>query len=132
MKANKFYHPMLYVGGFLAVTIGFSVIVMLLWNWLIPMIFGLSSINFLQALGLLILTRILFGSFPRHFKHHPHQHYNPMFDKWTKMSAEERAEFVKKRKERWAKMNDEEKEAFLQRRRHPFEHPFDVTENSEK
>lgn len=34
--------------------------VMLLWNWLIPEIFGLSEITFWQAIGLNILCTILF------------------------------------------------------------------------
>jgi hypothetical protein len=38
-----------------------SYIVMLLWNALIPVIFHLGVISFWQALGLLILSKILFG-----------------------------------------------------------------------
>lgn len=37
--------------------------VMLLWNWLAPELFGLRAITFWQALGLLALCRILFGGF---------------------------------------------------------------------
>lgn len=36
-------------------------IVMRLWNWLVPAIFGLHAITFWQAFGLLVLCRILFG-----------------------------------------------------------------------
>ena len=36
-------------------------VVQLLWNWLVPPIFGWSPITFWQALGLLVLCRILFG-----------------------------------------------------------------------
>jgi hypothetical protein len=32
-----------------------------LWNWLMPMLFGLRQVTFWQALGLLALSRILFG-----------------------------------------------------------------------
>lgn len=39
----------------------FGEIVMHLWNWLMPAIFGLKSITFWQAIGLLILARILVG-----------------------------------------------------------------------
>jgi hypothetical protein len=39
----------------------FTFAIMLLWNWLMPVIFGLSAITFWQALGLLVLTKILFG-----------------------------------------------------------------------
>ena len=35
--------------------------VMWLWNWLMPVIFGLNKITFVQAIGLNILVSILFG-----------------------------------------------------------------------
>jgi len=41
--------------------IGF--VAMSLWNWLMPAIFGLRMINFWQALGLMVLSRILLGGF---------------------------------------------------------------------
>lgn len=40
----------------------FGLVVMLLWNLLMPAIFGLSVITFWQALGLLILSKIFLGS----------------------------------------------------------------------
>jgi hypothetical protein len=43
---------------FIGLLMGFPV--MLLWNWLMPTIFGFKEISFLQALGLSILCRILF------------------------------------------------------------------------
>src|SRR5579864_7649813 len=36
-------------------------IVMRLWNWLLPMLFGWRQITFWQAIGILALCRILFG-----------------------------------------------------------------------
>ena len=36
-------------------------LVMQLWNWLMPAIFGLPNLTFWQAVGLLALSRILFG-----------------------------------------------------------------------
>lgn len=38
-----------------------GVAVMLLWNWLMPLIFGLSSISFWEAVGLTFLCNLLFG-----------------------------------------------------------------------
>lgn len=35
--------------------------VMLLWNWLLPPLFGVRSITLLQGFGLLVLCRVLFG-----------------------------------------------------------------------
>lgn len=41
--------------------------VMALWNWLAPALFlGAKEINYLQAMGLLVLSKILFGGFRCH------------------------------------------------------------------
>jgi hypothetical protein len=41
-----------------------GVVVMLLWNWVMPPIFpGVAEIGFWRALGLLVLCRVLFGAF---------------------------------------------------------------------
>ena len=45
----------------LALLVGY--VVMLLWNWLMPELFGLSTIGFWQSVGLIILAKILFGGF---------------------------------------------------------------------
>jgi len=41
-------------------------IVMRLWNGLLPPLFGWPQVTFWQALGLLVLCRILFGGMGRH------------------------------------------------------------------
>jgi hypothetical protein len=41
----------------------FGGIVMLLWNWLLPPLFGVPELTLLQAFGLLVLCRMLFGGF---------------------------------------------------------------------
>ncbi len=51
------------LGGIcIAAVIGliFGLIVMYLWNWLMPVIFGLPIITFWQAWGLVLLSHILF------------------------------------------------------------------------
>jgi len=85
------------------VLVGFSAVVMLLWNLLIPEIFGLKVITFWQAAGLFILSRILFSSFWGGGNHHHHRMNdfhgdNPMHEKWMKMSEEERIEFINKKR----------------------------------
>ena len=42
--------------------VAFTFAVMLLWNWLMPLLFGITVITFWQALGVLVLSKILFGS----------------------------------------------------------------------
>lgn len=39
----------------------FAYVVMLLWNWLMPMIFGLTTLTFWQAVGVILLAKLLFG-----------------------------------------------------------------------
>lgn len=41
----------------------FAYVVLLLWNWLMPALFGLGTIGFWQAVGILVLAKILFGGF---------------------------------------------------------------------
>jgi len=44
-----------------------SVVVMVLWNWLIPSIFaGGPHVTFAQAAAMLVLSRVLFGGFRGH------------------------------------------------------------------
>ena len=51
---------------FVAVVAAFALLLglplMLLWNWLMPVIFGLKTITFWQAVGLNFFTAILFKS----------------------------------------------------------------------
>ncbi len=84
----------------LAIIAGLGVIIMLLWNLLIPAVFGITAINFWQALGLFILARLFFGEIMgRKFKMGMgmHSHHNPVREKWTQMTAEERKEFIQHR-----------------------------------
>ncbi len=50
-----------------------SVLVFILWNWLMPVIFGLPAISIFQAFGLLILSKILFFGF--HKRGRPMDHF---------------------------------------------------------
>ncbi|MGA8026236.1 MAG: hypothetical protein WB992_03765 [Bryobacteraceae bacterium] len=70
----------------------FTFVVMSLWNWLMPAVFGLRTIGFWQALGLLVLSRILFGGF-RGRPGHGIGWRNRMMARWEKMTPEEREKF---------------------------------------
>lgn len=52
--------------AFVGFAILFGWVVMLLWNWLMPMLFGITTVNFWQAVGIIILAKILFGGFGGH------------------------------------------------------------------
>jgi hypothetical protein len=78
----------------------FSYVVMLLWNQVLAQVVHVSLINFWQALGLLALSKILFGG-PRGAYWGRHRHWrNKMHQKWMAMSPEEREKFKQEWKSR--------------------------------
>ncbi len=75
-------------------------VVKLLWNWLLPPLFGWHVISFWQAIGLLALCRILFGGL--HGGHGPRNGMRRrMRDRWEKMTPEEREKFRQACQSRW-------------------------------
>ena len=70
----------------------FGFVTMQLWNWLMPAIFGLRTISYLQAFGLLLLSKILLGGFaaPWGGRRRWGQH---MEERWAQMTPEERERF---------------------------------------
>lgn len=100
LKAVK---VVLMIAVFLAV-IGF--IVMKLWNWLVPAVFTGPMVSYWEALGLLVLARLLCGGF------RPHGHgygRGPFGDswharaRWKEMTPEEREEFRSRFRDRWGR-----------------------------
>ena len=70
----------------------FTWVVMALWNWLVPPIIGWKSIDYWQAMGILVLSKILFG-FGR-FGGGGHWHWRArMAERWERMTPEEREKF---------------------------------------
>ena len=69
----------------------FGSAVMYLWNAILPAVLGISTITFWQALGILVLSKILFGGF-RGGHGHPrfHGHSHEMREKWMHLNPEER------------------------------------------
>jgi len=72
-------------------------VVMHLWNWLLPPLFGWRMLTFWQALGLLALCRILFGGLGGH--HHGHGPSRRWEGRCKKMTPEEREKFRQAMKE---------------------------------
>lgn len=102
MKLGKKGYGFVLLG--LALFAGVSALVMVLWNALVPTIFGLTALTFWQAAGLFLLSKILFGGHwggkgGWHHKHkHGFHHHNKMHQKWMNMSSDQRQDFVHKRK----------------------------------
>lgn len=106
MKKMKWLMPLV-----LLIVIGvFGLAVMLLWNWLMPALFGVVTITYWQSLGLFILCKLLFG-----FRLKPvigggyqgavEAYSNPIQRKWASMSEEERKEFANRRREAYERMH---------------------------
>ncbi|NLV35152.1 MAG: hypothetical protein GXY17_00545 [Clostridiaceae bacterium] len=49
--------------GVIALGFVFGYAIKLLWNWLMPELFGLKEISYWQGIGIFILARLIFGSF---------------------------------------------------------------------
>ena len=91
--------PLAIVGLALFVALG-GVIVMLLWNGLLPALFAWPRITFWQGLGILVLCRILFGGFGVRGSH--------------------RSRFRDRTDEHWPPITEEERERFRQGMRRRF------------
>jgi hypothetical protein len=83
----------------------FGLLVMSLWNWLMPALFGIRPITFWQAWGVLILSRILLGSFSG--RSHDRHWRARLIDRWERMSPEERAKFRERLRHRWGRFEEE-------------------------
>ena len=93
-----------------------SLVVMLLWNALVPSLFAGPVLGFWQAVGLLVLCRILFGGFrgrggPPGWKHHRAWH-----DRWQRMTPEERERFRESFRN-WKDMSREQRREWREFRR---------------
>ncbi len=101
-----FIVPLAILGMLLFIVIG-GEIVMHLWNWLLPPLFGWRQITFWQALGILVLCRILVGGFGLHGSGRSHVRRrvadrlaDRMGDRWDAMTPEERERFRQRVRER--------------------------------
>ncbi len=91
MRGNKFFRVLKFVVIGIAAFTLFGFIVSYLWNYLMPGLFGLHTITFWQAVGLMLLGRLLFGGF------RPGRGgfgwRGEMKRRWEQMTPEEREKF---------------------------------------
>jgi len=101
MKHKKFIRGPLFLLKMVLILAVTSVIVMLLWNALIPAIFSGPVITYWQAAGLLLLSKILFGTMGRgcgkRHRHYPDEMWKQKLKaKYEAMSPEEKEKFRSK------------------------------------
>jgi len=106
MTKYSFKAHLLGVVIFLAVIAGFAVAFMFLWNALMPPLFALPALNYVQAAGLLLLARLLFSGImvsgfrrDKGFRPWGREDANALRERWLNMSEEERQAFIEKGRE---------------------------------
>ena len=103
MNKGVFFLRCVVVGLLAVFAVGF--VTMLLWNWLIPTLFNGPVITYWQALGLLLLSKILFWGFGKK-THHDHKtpYWKKRFqDKFSSLDPADREAFKQKMKEKWCR-----------------------------
>ncbi len=102
MKKTGFIAGAIFLGTLAFVAFTFAV--MLLWNWLMPLIFNLGELTFWQAAGILVLSKILFSGFGRehcwHSSNRKKYWHSRFEEKWRRIPEEKKAHFAEKMKER--------------------------------
>src|SRR5271170_7166779 len=88
---------------FVAMLAGVGFVVMSLWNWLMPALFGLKLIGYWQAVGLLILSKILLGGLRRTGGRGGHRLHG-MRGRWKQRTPEEREKFRQELRACWSRM----------------------------
>ena len=99
LKRMIFIAPLAILGLLVFVAVG-SQIVLHLWNWLLPPLFGWRQITFWQALGILALCRILFGGHGWHGFGRSNLRRR-MEGRCGNMTPEEREQFRQRMRERF-------------------------------
>src|SRR2546428_2564208 len=103
-----FLAPLIFLVMLLFIAVG-GAVVLQLWNWLLPPLFGWRQVTFWQALGLLALCRILFGGFGLHDRSRSSSTIrrrmgdrmaDRVAERWEHMTAEERERFRQRIRER--------------------------------
>jgi hypothetical protein len=98
MRHPRFPRFILFLLFIFAVLVPLGFIIVALWNNILVAIFPtIALINFWQALGIFLLSRILFGGFPGKprwaGRRHNRQEMEEMRSKWFNLSPEERKNF---------------------------------------
>jgi hypothetical protein len=79
----------------------FGLLVMVLWNWLVPTLFRGPALTFGEAVGVLLLSKILFGGLRGRGGPGPWFWRRRLMERWEQMTPEERERFRQGIEKRW-------------------------------
>jgi len=92
-RIKPIMYPLMILGG-IAFVLFFGWIVMLLWNAILPDLVNVRQINIWQSMGLLVLCKILFGSWGGKSRGwNRHKEHSAWRQNWSNMTPEERIKF---------------------------------------
>ena len=89
-------------------------VVMLLWNNILADVTSVKIINYWQALGLLLLSKLLFGGFNKGFSKKNGKWSSEMKEKWHNMSVEEKEKFKQEWRNKCSSWKRKEPEVFTE------------------
>ena len=104
----------IFVASFFAAL--FALVVQLIWNAVIPKIFGLPAITFWQAFGITVLAKLLFGGVESRFRGMPaHSRRKCSMNPETPYSTEHRDDY----EHYWSEEGKAAFEAYLMKQKYP-------------
>lgn len=93
MKKLWIKKGLMFITLFIAFVLLLGLVVMGLWNAILPAVLGIKVITFTQALGILLLSKILFGGFRGGSRANMEQWRMKMQEKMGSMTPEEKEKF---------------------------------------
>lgn len=88
---------------FVVAIVASGFVVMGLWNWLMPALFGWKLIGYWQAVGLIILCKILFGGF-RSSRGRAGYRRHRMTEHWNQRTPEDKEKFRQELRACWSRL----------------------------
>jgi Ca2+/H+ antiporter, TMEM165/GDT1 family len=92
----------IFFAGLMVVLVG---VAMMIWNAILPEVIGVTEVNYWQMLGILFLSKLLFGGnkFGSKNNKHKHKKSREWREKFKNMTDEEKETFKSEWRSRWDK-----------------------------
>ena len=103
MRQGSIIKKVFIVLFFAAAMAGLVAVIMLIWNAILPQVIGVTEVNYWQMLGILFLSKILFGGSKFGPNKSKFRKRSQMRKKFQSMTDEEKETFKSEWKSRWDK-----------------------------